>query len=352
MSSEVLEAGRSVQGKEEDDVSERADLSNRQIKHIGTFLYTAQPANLVTGFTREDVIMLKHLSTITLLASFGLAGCASTGLPTDVDPNAGTSSTSAQSLAGGTQLGVTGDGGVLSTAGVDVVTPLLGDSGLLGATLAGGSDGLVGSAVASGAGGVSSPLPTDGLSAVDGVLGQVSDSVPSLGVSGSGGVSEDLLGYDVVGGLIGTDGALVPAMLGGGESGPLGSALPFGSAPLQPIGDVLAGVVQGSQTSATDGKLSDTAPLLQPLLLSALGVSSGGDSALSGLPLPALPLDQLQPVLVPTISLVNQVTTTPLPGGHTAGDVVFPVVLGAGLGVVGNLVPLDTVSSTLSQQLP
>ena len=296
--------------------------------------------------------MLKHLSIITLFAALGLAGCSSTGVPTASTPASGTSSTSAQSLAGGTQLGVTGDGGVLSTAGADVVTPLLGDSGLLGATLGGGSDGLVGSAVASGAGGLSAPLPSDGLSALDGALTQVSSSVPSLGVSGGGGLGEDLLGYDVVGGLIGTDGALVPTLLGGGEAGPLGGALPSGSAPLQPVGDLLAGVVEGAQTSATDGKLSDAAPLVQPLLLSALGVSSGGDSPLAGLPIPALPLDQLQPVLVPTISLVNQLTTTPLPGGQTAGDVVFPVVLGAGLGVVGNLVPLDTVSSALAQQLP
>lgn len=291
--------------------------------------------------------MLKHLSTITLFAALGLAGCSSTGLPSATSPSSGSSSASSQSLAGGTQLGVTGEGGVLSAAGADVVSPLLGEGGLLGATLAGGSDGLVGSAVA-GAGGGSSPLPSDGLSALDGALTQVSESVPPLGVSGDGGLGQDLLGYDLVGDLIGTDGGVVPALLGGGESAPLGSALPGGNAPLQPVGDLLAGVVDGLQTNTTAGNLSDTAPLLQPLLLTALGAGGDSDSPLSALPLSSLPLDQVQPVLVPAVSLVNQLTNTPLPGGQTAGDVVFPVVLGSVLGVVGNTVPLDTISESLA----
>ena len=291
--------------------------------------------------------MLKHLSTITLFAALGLAGCSSTGLPTSTSSASGSSTTASQSLAGGTQLGVTGDGGVLSTAGVDVVSPLLGDSGLLGATLSGGSDGLLGS-VASGAGG-SSPLPSGALSPVTGALAQVSNSVPSLGVSGDGGLGQDLLGYDVVGSLVGTDGGLVPVLLAGGNDAPLGSALPGGSAPLKPIGDLLESVVTGAQTNPTAGKLSDTAPLVQPLLLTALGVNSGGGSPLSALPIPALPLDQLQPVLQPTIALVNGLTTTPLPGGKTVGDVVFPVVLGSALGVVGNVVPLETVTGSLGQ---
>ncbi|MAB12625.1 hypothetical protein, partial [Parvibaculum sp.] len=92
----------------------------------------------------------------------------------------------------------------------------------------------------------------------------------------------------------------------------------------------------------------DTAPLLQPLLLTALGAGGSGDSPLSALPLDALPLDQLQPVLVPAVSLVNQLTNTPLPGGQTAGDIVFPVVLGSGLGVVGNTLPLEDISKSLA----
>jgi hypothetical protein len=316
-------------------------------KHIGTFLYTIHPLGLIAKVTREDVIMLKHLSTITLFAALGLAGCSSAGLPTATSPTSGASSSASQSVAGGTQLGVTGEGGVLSTAGADVVSPLLGEGGLLGATLAGGSDGLVGSAVA-GAGGGSSPLPSGGLSALDGALTQVSESVPPLGVSGDGGLGQDLLGYDLVGDLVGTDGGVVPALLGGGESAPLGSVLPDGNAPLQPVGDLLAGVVDGLQTNPTAGNFSDTAPLLQPLLLTALGAGGSGDSPLSALPLDALPLDQLQPVLVPAVSLVNQLTNTPLPGGQTAGDIVFPVVLGSGLGVVGNTLPLEDISKSLA----
>ena len=291
--------------------------------------------------------MLKHLSIITLFVSFGLAGCTSTGLPSAAAPASGSST---QSLAGDVQLGVTGDGGVLQTAGLDVVTPLLGDSGLLGATLAGGSDGVLGSAVSgAGAAGV---IPADLQTTLDGALTQVAGSVPSLGVSGSGSLGEDLLGYDVVGGLIGTDGGLVPTLLSGGETGPLGGALPDGSAPLQPVGDLLAGVVEGAQTGEGAGSINALAPVLQPILLSALGASSGTGGPLPDLPLPALPLDQLQPVLVPTISLLNQLTTTPLPGGQTAGDVVYPLVFGTVLGVVGNTLPLDAVTSGLTTQLP
>lgn len=329
-------------------ISAKTFRKSWRTEHIGTFLYTLRPFNLIAEITREDVIMLKHLSTITLFAALGLAGCSSAGLPSATSPASGSSgsASASQSVAGGTQLGVTGDGGVLSTAGADVVSPLLGEGGLLGATLAGGSDGLVGSAVA-GAGAGSSPLPSGGLSALDGALTQVSESVPPLGVSGDGGLGQDLLGYDLVGDLVGTDGGVVPALLGGGESAPLGSALPGGSAPLQPVGDLLAGVVDGVQTNATVGNFSDTAPLLQPLLLTALG-AGGGDSPLSALPLDALPLDQLQPVLIPAVSLVNQVTSTPLPGGQTAGDVVFPVVLGSALGVVGNTLPLGDISESLA----
>ena len=57
-------------------------------------------------------------------------------------------------------------------------------------------------------------------------------------------------------------------------------------------------------------------------------------------------------MLVPTISLLNQLTTTPLPGGQTAGDVVYPLVFGTVLGVVGNTLPLDAVTSGLTTQLP
>lgn len=296
--------------------------------------------------------MLKHLSTITLFAALGLAGCSSTGVPTDAAPASGPSSTASQSLAGGTQLGVTGDGGVLSTAGVDVVSPILGDGGLLGATLAGGSNGLLGS-VASGAGG-SSPLPSDGLSALDGVLTQVSSAAPQLGISGEGGLGQDLLGYDVVGGLIGTDGALVPTVLGGGDQATLGAIAPGGNTPLQPVGDLLSGVVEGAKSSATSGSVNALSPVLQPLLLSALGASgaTGTVPLPIDLPIPELPIAQLQPVLSPTIALVNGLETTPLPGGQTAGDVVIPVVLGSVLGIAGNTLPLDTVTNVLVPQLP
>ena len=279
-----------------------------------------------------------RIASFIFVAAF-LGGCASSG----GEPTAATASPSS-SAAGQTQLGVSGDGGTLSTAGVDVVSPTLGDSGLLGSTLSGGSDGTVGSAT-SDMSGTAPALPTGsapvGPGSLDDATAMIAGSAPSLGVSGDGGLGEDLLGYDVVGGLIGTDGALIPVLLGGGDAGAVGSAAPAGDAPAQPLGDALATVIEGAQTNGNSGPVNALSPVVQPILL---GDTAGGTSA--------LPTDQVVPALVPVLALVTQLETTPLPGGQTAGDVVIPVIFGAGLGVAGGTLPLDTVASAPVPSLP
>lgn len=169
-------------------------------------------------------------------------------------------------------LGVTGSGGLLADlTGADLGGALLRGQGLIPAGVAGGNDGLLGAVLGNH---VSDPLLapvvqampvstfTDGLS-----------QVPQLGVTGTGGVVASLLGTDLLGNLIGTQGA-APSMLAGGSSGAIGSQMPAGDPPLAPLGsgalqalDVLA----GNSPSPLGGAL----PALP-------GFPAGGSAALPG----------------------------------------------------------------------
>ena len=285
--------------------------------------------------------MLRVASLIVAAALLG--GCSTTGDTPDVSASpAGTAAPDS------IQLGVTGDGGVLSTAGVDAVTPLLGDGGALGNLLGGGGSGVLGGVTgnvpASPAGGA---LPTDQLAAA-------AASVPSLGVSGTGGLGEDLLGYDFVGGLIGTDGGLVPVLLSGGSEAPLGGVVPEGAAPLAPVGDALETVVGSLGASSRDNNLSGLSPILTPVLFQLAGASDNQGGGPFGLPVPlpdfGVVLDPLSPVLIPATDAVYQVAGTRLPTGQTVGELLNTAVTGAG--VVNNLVPLTLVTQPIADALP
>jgi hypothetical protein len=283
---------------------------------------------------------------IALLAASALAGCTSTG----GEPTATSRSSSPSASAlGATQLGVSGEGGASEELlGADLLTPLIGDSGLLGGTLGGGEDGVLAGNLPA-----ESPIPADALSPLTDGLAQVESQVPPLGVSGEGGLGEDLLGYDLTGALVGTEGGLVPNLLTGGGEAQLGAIVPEGSAPLAPVGDLAEGIIEGAQSNANDGTLNALEPVLSPILLAALGASEGGDGSPVPVALPDLPIEELSPVLLPLVDTGIEVLATPiLPNGTTATDVVYPVVLGAVGGIADATLPLETITDAAVTVLP
>lgn len=264
-----------------------------------------------------------------------LCGCSASG---DI-PYVGPSDAGAPA-PGSIELGVAGDGGLLDAASLDVVTPLLGSGGELGHILGGGEAGTLG--------GLLPALPLPPLP-VAGMLSPAALPLPSLGVSGQGGLGEDLLGYDIVGGLIGTGEGLLPALLAGGDKAPLGHAVPDGTTPLLPVGEPLETIVAALGTSSRDNNLSGLSPLLTPLLFELAGTSDGGGLSL---PLPDLSTAtaSLSPVLTPVLDGATAVAGTQLPNGTTLGD-----LLNIGLtavGVANDLLPLEAVTTPLADTLP
>lgn len=284
---------------------------------------------------------------IALLATGFLAGCGSggDGSPSAIAPG----SASNASALGGMQMGISGEGGASEELlGTDLVTPLLGGGGLIGTTLGGGSEGtLAGNLPEGGA------VPPGTLAPLTDALAQVEEQVPALGVSGENGLGQDLLGHDITGMLVGTEGGLVPDLLTGGNDGQLGSAVPEGSAPLAPVGDLAAGIITGAQANPNDGNLNALEPLLSPLILGLLGAGGEGEGPVPGVPLPALPIEQLGPVVVPVANIATEALATPLlPNGTTALDVAFPLVFGTVAGVADNTLPLETINDTVVGVLP
>ncbi|MEQ8268685.1 MAG: hypothetical protein RH982_15945 [Parvibaculum sp.] len=284
---------------------------------------------------------------VALCAAGFLAGCGSGG---DGSPSAiASGSAPAASALGGMEMGVSGEGGASEEVlGADLVSPLLGSGGLLGATLGGGSEGTLAGNVPEGGvvpAGTLDPL-TDGLA-------QVESQAPPLGISGEDGLGEDLLGHDITGMLVGTGDGLVPTLLGGGSEGQLGDVAPADSAPLQPVGDLVAGVIEGAQANPNDGNLNALEPVLSPLILGLLGAGGEGEGPVPGVALPALPIEQLAPVVVPVANIATETLATPLlPNGTTATDIVFPLVLGTVAGVADSTLPLETVNDTVVGVLP
>lgn len=165
-------------------------------------------------------------------------------------------------------LGVTGtDGLIADLTGSDLGGAVLGTQGVIPAGVAGGNDGLLGALLGDH---VTDPLLAPVAQAVptstilDGLA-----QAPQLGVTGTRGVVDAVLGTDLVGNLVGTEGA-VSGVLAGGSDGAIGSQLPAGDAPLAPLGDAVVQVldiVAGSEPSPLAGAL----PALP-------GLPSGGSS--------------------------------------------------------------------------
>lgn len=285
-------------------------------------------------------------STLAFFAAAILAGCGTdAGAPTALSPGSAPGS----SAVGGMQLGLAGEGGATEEMlGVDLVTPLLG-GGLIGGTLGGGSDGTLAGNVPEGG-----ALPPEASEPLVSGLAQIESQAPPLGISGDAGLGDDLFGHDITGMLVGTEDGLVPNLLAGGNDGQLGDVVPAGSAPLAPVGDVLAGVVEGAQANPSDGNLNALEPIVGPLVLGLLGAGGEGEGPLPvDVPLPDIPLDQLAPVTGPAAAAAADLLSTPLlPNGTTAYDVVFPVVFGTVAGIADNTLPLETIVDTANGALP
>jgi hypothetical protein len=247
-----------------------------------------------------------------------------------------------------TALGVTGEGGVTEAVGLSELTdPLLGTEGVLG----GGGEGAVGGQLPDELVSALEPLAS-GLAPVTDALGQVplgmiTEQLPALGVSGEGGLGEDLLGQDLTGMLLGETGT-VPALLAGGEEGALGGLIPSGALPglpgggdggdpLAPITDLLGGGLPGGDGGDPLAPVTDL-----------LGGLAGGE-------LPGLPGGGGDDPLAPVTDLLGGAgglgvtgdggLLADLAGSDPLGSAIEPVpvvstlLAGGNDGVLGGLVP-------------
>lgn len=150
----------------------------------------------------------------------------------------------------GTGLGVTGDGGLVADLidPPDPATQAVGTNGVVPATVAGGQDGLLGNMVG---GPNSNPLFPGVGTSISGYSSRLTSNVQPLGITGSDGAVQNLLGTDYVGNVAGLDGN-ANGELGGGSGGTLGGTVPSGNPPLGQAGTSTnqgLGVVAGNQPS-------------------------------------------------------------------------------------------------------
>lgn len=218
-------------------------------------------------------------------------------------------------------LGVFGDGGLLADlAGTDMVGGALDGYGVVGASMAGGNDGLLGSllngrlaspplaAMAQ----IASVLPA---SALDGALAQL----PSLGLTGGGGLAEDLIGTGLAGNLAGTGPAL-----GGGKDGQFGNLVPAGGAPLGTAGnavnDVL-GIVAGNTSSPAQGVLAPAVPALDTILGTGASLPGGAPAPVSGAlgAVPGAGSSAVLPSASPAGAVTGALANVPVAGGLLGG---------------------------------
>lgn len=221
----------------------------------------------------------------------------------------------------GDGLGVTGDNGLLADLmGSDLGGVLLGTQGVIPSGLAGGNDGLLGALLGDGIAG--SPLAPVVQAVPTSTLAGALDQVPQLGLTGDGGVVDNLLGVDLVGNLLGTGGGVTTVLAGGG-SGAIGSQVPAGTSPLEPVGTAVTGVL-GVVAGTSPSPIGDVTSALGsvPLAGSAIGTvldTVSGTAATVTSPVS----NTLAPVTSTVTSVVAPVTDTlssvPVVGGVVGG---------------------------------
>ncbi len=190
----------------------------------------------------------------------------------------------------GNGAGVTGNGGLSQDLlGSDVIGPLLGNSGVISDNISGGNDHLLGALLQDN--GPQSPVQNLLPAVPTETVGNLLSQAPALGVLGTGGLAEDVLGPHPDGNLIGTDSG-VGAVLGSGNDGTLGSVLATESPPAAPVGETSTGL------------LNSLAGNNEPVLGDVAGNVPGGSTG----------------DLAGTLTeLVASVTEGSLPGGNLPG---------------------------------
>jgi hypothetical protein len=241
---------------------------------------------------------MQHLKTLrnVLLATSAmalLAACASDSSGSSTGGGGGGGGSTTSSVP---QLGVTGTGGATSALGVSALTdPILGTDGVLG----GGGDGQLGGQIpASSLDPLSSqlaPVADQIASAVP--LSTVTSQLPDLGVTGDGGLLDDVAGQDPLSAVVGTTG-VVGTLVGGGNDGVLGDAVPAGSLPTGgglpgglalPIGDptqvvtslaggLSNGTDQAALTDLVSSATSDPAGTVQSVVTTVSSIAGGAGS--------------------------------------------------------------------------
>lgn len=238
----------------------------------------------------------------------------------------------ASSLAGtndtavlGNGVGLTGTGGLSQDLlGSDVVGPLLGNSGVISDNISGGSDTLLGTLLQEN--GPQTPVQNVLPTVPTEVVGAALNQVPGLGVLGSGGLTEDVLGPHPDGNLISTESG-AGRVLGTGSDGTFGSTLNTDSPPLAVVGQ--------TGSDALNSLAGNNDPLLGDVAGNLPGdVPVPGDLPLPGdLPVPGdLPTGDLPTVVSELVSGVTE-------GNPLGGDVVGGDVIG---GTVDQVLNLDT----------
>lgn len=267
-----------------------------------------------------------------------LAGCSSDGV-SGVGGGGGSVGTTSLAIP---QQGVTGEGGLTDSLGIAALTdPILGTDGSLG----GGGDGQLGGQIpsdqlaplAQGLAPVVEPL------AAALPLSLVADTVPPVGLTGEGGLLDDLTGLDPVGPSLGTNG-LVGAAAGGGNNGLLGAAVPEGAVPTLGLGGAGGLSDDIAHQDLVTALLGDTSPVAHLLGGGQDGALGSAADAAPDLPVPAVPgigapahlglagdgglVDDLTQVDVLTAVLGTEgAIPSALQGGNTGtlGNIVPPV---------------------------
>jgi hypothetical protein len=190
------------------------------------------------------------------------------------------------SLLGGNGLGITGTGGLVDDLidPPDPATQSIGTDGMVPATLAGGQDGLLGNLIG---GPDSQPLlPGVGQALSKLPLISPSSSTQQLGVTGDGGLSQNVFSRDLLGNVLGTQGT-VNGALAGGSGGALGGAIPPGNTNLGTLVDNTLGPLAGTAPSPISGVLNGTGAGGVPVIGSVVdgvtgALGNGGANILRG----------------------------------------------------------------------
>ncbi len=222
--------------------------------------------------------MFVRNSLLLAAAAIALAGCASDGNGGSGSGSSGSSGnlsvlglsvpdlsglSNGQLLTTAPELGVGGSGGLAEDLlGQDVVASLISTGpGPVPAVVAGGEGGILG--------GVADPLA----SALPDLPALPALPVPvSLGITGPGGLVEDLAGQDVLGAALGAPGGmvptqkgLVPLLLAGGNDGTLGAIVPPGASSSLPLPGLLS-VPTGSSLPSGTNQLTQVLTTLTDVL--------------------------------------------------------------------------------------